>query len=239
MDLDGVFLDMYGTLTTGDRATVEAVCAAVIRATGVRRTAGDLAVTWGERFFAAMDTAGADGFETLLQIETRTLRETMAELGVALEPDRYAARLTDYWRDPPLQPEVPEFLRVFRHPICIVSNADRIDLESALTRHAIRVAGVVTSDDVRSYKPNRRIFEAALELTGWRRDRVLHVGDSLHSDVGGARRAGLRSGWVNRAHRIHDIGTEQPDYEFADLMDLHALLARPHDRTVGGCSGSY
>jgi 2-haloacid dehalogenase/putative hydrolase of the HAD superfamily len=205
----------------------------------VRRTAGDLAVTWGERFFAAMDTAGADGFETLLQIETRTLRETMAELGVALEPDRYAARLTDYWRDPPLQPEVPEFLRVFRHPICIVSNADRIDLENALTRHGIRVAGVVTSDDVRSYKPNRRIFEAALELTGWRRDRVLHVGDSLHSDVGGARRAGLRSGWVNRAHRIHDIGTEQPDYEFADLMDLHALLARPHDRAVGGCSGSH
>lgn len=236
MDLDGVFLDMYGTLTTGDRATVEAVCAAVIRDTGVRRTARDLAVTWGERFFAAMDTAGADGFETLLQIETRTLRETMAELGVALEPDRYAARLTDYWRNPPLQPEVPEFLRVFPRPICIVSNADRIDLDAALTRHGIRVAGVVTSDDVRSYKPNPRIFEAALELTGWRHARVLHVGDSLHSDVGGARRAGLRAGWVNRAHRIHDIGTEQPDYEFGNLMDLHALLSGTHDRAVGGSS---
>lgn len=239
MDLDGVFLDMYGTLTAGDRATVEAICAEVIRDTGVRQTARDLAITWGERFFAAMDTARPDRFETLLQIETRTLRETMAELGVALEAEGYAARLTDYWRDPPLQPEVPGFLRVFRRPICIVSNADRVDLEAALTRHGIRVAGVVTSDDVRSYKPNPRIFEAALELTGWRRNRVVHVGDSLHSDVGGARRAGLRSGWVNRAHRIHDIGTERPDFEFADLMDLHALAAGTHDRAVGGCSGSY
>lgn len=225
LELDGVFLDMYGTVTTGDRATVEAVCAAVIRDTGVPGSARELAVTWGERFFAAMDATNGDHFETLLQIEARTLRETMSARGVAVDPTPYVARLTAYWRDPPLQPEVREFLGVFRLPICIVSNADRADLEAALARHRLTTAGLVTSEDVRSYKPDPRIFEAALELTGWRRERVLHVGDSLHSDVGGARRAGLRSGWVNRAHRIHDIGTDRPDHEFENLLDLHALLA--------------
>ncbi len=83
---------------------------------------------------------------------------------------------------------------------------------------------LVTSEDARSYKPHREIFEMALARTGWRRDRVIHVGDSLHSDVGGAMAAGIRSGWVNRAHRIHDIGNHQPDHEFVDLHGLTALV---------------
>ncbi len=224
MKLDGVFLDMYGTLTTGDRAAVEATCQEIIDDTGLKLGARQLGVSWGERFFAAMEHANADDFRTLFSLETDTLRETMAALCVAIEPERYVLRLTEYWRNPPLQPEVSEFLARFRVPICIVSNADRADIEAALAVHGLQVAGLVTSEDVRSYKPDPRIFEAALELTGWRRARVLHVGDSLHSDVGGARGVGLRTGWVNRAHRIHDIGNHQPDYEFEDLLGLHALV---------------
>ncbi len=225
MKLDGVFLDMYGTLTTGDRAAVEATCADIIRDTGVNMCARELGIAWGERFFAAMEHANGEDFRTLLGLETETLCETMAVLGVALEPERYIARLTAYWRRPPLHAEVHDFLVRFQTPVCIVSNADRADLDAALAFHDLRPAAVVTSEDVRSYKPDPRIFEAALERTGWRRAHVLHVGDSLHSDVGGAAGVGLRTGWVNRAQRIHDIGNHEPDYEFPDLLALHALVA--------------
>ncbi len=71
--LDGIFLDMYGTLTTGDRAAVEAVCQRVIADTGVALSARELASTWGERFFAAMEATNSHAFETLLQLEARTL----------------------------------------------------------------------------------------------------------------------------------------------------------------------
>jgi 2-haloacid dehalogenase len=224
MELDGVFLDMYGTLTTGDRAAVEATCQQILRDTGVPLSARELGITWGERFFAAMEHANGDDFRTLFSLEADTLRETMATLCVAIEPEPYVLRLTEYWRNPPLQPEVGEFLARFRTPIWIVSNADRADIDAALAVHGLQVAGRVTSEDVRSYKPDPRIFEAALELSGWRRECVLHVGDSLHSDVGGARGVGLRTGWVNRAQRIHDIGNHEPDYEFEDLLGLHALV---------------
>ena len=90
--------------------------------------------------------------------------------------------------------------------------------------HDIEVHTLITSEQARVYKPVPKIFDVALQRTGWRRDRVIHVGDSLHSDIGGARAAGIRSGWVNRTHRIHDIGTDEPDYEFADLNDLAALV---------------
>ncbi len=225
MQLDGVFLDMYGTLTTGDRAAVEAVCRRIVADAGLPLTPGELAIIWGERFFHAMDFANGDEFVTLLELEARTLRATLGGYHVRLDPYPYVAALADYWQDPPLQPEVLDFLAAFPLPICIVSNADRVDIERALTRHDIQVAGLVTSQDTRSYKPHPGIFQAALTLTGWRRERVIHVGDSLHSDVGGARAVGLRTGWVNRAHRIHDIGNHAPDYEFEDLHGLAALVA--------------
>jgi len=217
---------MYGTLTAGDRAAVEEVCRLVIADTGVRISARQLSVVWGERFFAELDHCNDEHFQTLFEIEARTLRYTMAELGIDIDPHPYAWLLTDYWRNPPLQPEVPAFLAEFPLPICIVSNADRDDLACALKRHGIRVAGAVTSEEVRAYKPSPKLFLEALRRTGWNPQRVLHVGDSLHSDVGGARAAGLRSGWVNRAHRIHDIGADQPDYEFGDLMELLVLVRR-------------
>src|SRR6185369_530190 len=110
-------------------------------------------------------------------------------------------------------------------PVCIVSNADQIDAESALAAHNIEVDMIVTSEEARHYKPHPEIFEFALKRTGWRRDRVIHIGDSLHSDVGGAKAAGIRHGWLNRAGRIFDVGTHAADHEFSDLHGLTALLA--------------
>lgn len=233
MEVDGIFLDLYGTLTAGDRAAVEAACADIVRDTGVPLSACELSVTWGERFFRALDFCNGESFLTLAEVERRTLVDTMASLGVRLDPAPYVARLMEYWRNPPLHPEVKRFLADIRYPICLVSNADRQDAEMALSRHGIELDFLITSEDARSYKPDREIFDAAFRKTGWRRDRVIHVGDSLHSDVGGAMIAGIRTAWVNRAHRIHDIGTHRPHHEFEDLMGLVRLLHQLEDSIAG------
>jgi 2-haloacid dehalogenase/putative hydrolase of the HAD superfamily len=233
LQLDGLFLDFYGTVTTGDRAAVEQVCKRLVEDHELALSPQELAVTWGERFFHAMDFCNGDNFETLYEIEARTLREMMTQLQREVDPYPYADWLRQYWQSPPLQPEAVEFLETFPLPICIISNADREDVDAALRVHQLRVVEVVTSEDVRSYKPAPRIFEEALARTGWRRERVMHVGDSLHSDVGGARLARLHSGWVNRKGRIHDVGTHQPDHEFADLHGITRLLKNGHPGTTG------
>lgn len=224
MRLDGLFIDMYGTLTTGDRAAVEAVCELIVNDTLLPLTALELSVRWGERFFALLEVSNHAEFMTLFEVEARSLVDTMRRLGVAIDPEPYVRHLSAYWRSPPLQPEVTAFLQACPRPLCIVSNADRADLDGALRRHRIAAAHVVASEDVRAYKPDPTIFRVALERTGWDPARVMHVGDSLHSDVGGAQAAGLKTGWLNRAHRIHDIGNHTPDYEFADLMEVLAVL---------------
>ncbi|MBK9127336.1 MAG: HAD family hydrolase [Phycisphaerales bacterium] len=225
MQLDGVFLDMYGTLTTGDKAAVERACRHLVADFGLAMTPPELAVFWGDRFFAMLEEASHARFRPLAQLECESLVVSMRELGISAEPEPYVRHLVDYWRCPPLQPETREVLAALPVPTCIVSNVDTDDLRTAVDVTGLRVGGTVTSEETRSYKPDAHIFEVALQRTGWRRDRVIHVGDSLHSDVGGARAAGLRSAWVNRAHRIHDVGTDEPDHELADLWGLLQLVA--------------
>lgn len=225
MELDGIFLDLYGTLTTGDRQAVETTCEQIVKDTVVKISGYDLSIVWGNKFFNALESCNGPDFLTLFDLEKKTLTDTMHGLDISIDPEPYCRMLVEYWQNPPLQPEVKDFLAHCPVPICVVSNADTADAAAALAGHDISLAGLVTSEDARSYKPHPRIFDLAFDKTGWRRDRVIHVGDSLHSDVGGAMAAGIRSGWLNRSHRIHDIGTHTPDHELQDLNDLIKLVA--------------
>jgi 2-haloacid dehalogenase/putative hydrolase of the HAD superfamily len=225
LQLDGIFLDLYGTLTAGDRAAVETVCNRIVTDADLAFSGHELSVMWGERFLNSLDECSGDRFETLFDLEIRTLRETMAHLGKTVVAETYAEQLREYWQAPPLQDDVREFFETCPVPVCIVSNADEADARAVVRRFDLPVVHVITSERSRSYKPDRRIFELALAETGWRADCVIHCGDSLHSDIGGAIAAGIRSVWLNRAHRIHDIGTHEPDHEIAKLLELTRL---PH-----------
>jgi putative hydrolase of the HAD superfamily len=61
------------------------------------------------------------------------------------------------------------------------------------------VDGVVTSAHVGAAKPEPAVFHRALELAGVDGADALHVGDSLDTDVAGARAAGIRAVLVQRA----------------------------------------
>lgn len=224
----GIFIDFYGTLVGGDRHAVESICRRVIADHGGGEdragiTAEAFAVRWGQAYFDALEHVNGSGFRTLHEIERDTLVQTCLPLFGPIDPTPYIEAFDRYLAAPPLFEEVPEVLAALRLPVCIVSNADERELLAAMEHNRLRAAAVVTSEAARSYKPDRRIFERALEVTGWSRERVLHVGDSLHSDVAGAHAAGLRAAWVDRAHRIHDIGSDTPDFQWPDLRPLAEL----------------
>lgn len=86
-------------------------------------------------------------------------------------------------------------------PVYIVSNIDREDITEAVGFNGIKAAGIFTSEDARSYKPRRELFEYALRSVGVGPGQVIHIGDSLESDVMGARGVGIFPVWVNRGGR--------------------------------------
>lgn len=73
-------------------------------------------------------------------------------------------------------------------------------------------------------KPSRRIFDIMVEQSGFSREEIVYVGDSLEIDVAGARAAGLGSVWVNRGRTKADTET-LPDLEVPSLTELvHRIM---------------
>jgi 2-haloacid dehalogenase/putative hydrolase of the HAD superfamily len=224
---DALFIDFYGTVTSGDRQAVEDTSARVVAELGLPVSPAEFAVEWGKVFFAAADERNHERFANLYEIECETLVETLEPLGRGqADPRPFVSQLKSYWANPTLHPDSAEALASIDIPICCVSNADTADLLSAAERHGLRFDHVVTSEDVRCYKPAPAIFERALADLAVSPGRVLHAGDSLHADVSGAKPLGIATAWVCRQGRIYDVGQEIPDHKVSSLSGLRDLLAQ-------------
>ena len=109
-------------------------------------------------------------------------------------------------------------------PTIIVSNIDRLDIEAAITHHDLSFQHVITSEEVRSYKPRPQMFQQALDQLNLKAVEVLHVGDSLLSDVGGAQKLGIKVAWINRKGKTLPPNFS-PDYVVTSLTQLLPTLA--------------
>lgn len=82
---------------------------------------------------------------------------------------------------------------------------------------------VVRSEEAGCAKPDPRIFEQAAELAKIPLENTLHVGDSLATDVSGARRAGAFAAWVGEPAEAasHE---HKPHLAVRHIAELVALL---------------
>lgn len=92
---------------------------------------------------------------------------------------------------------------------------------------------VILSEDVGVQKPDRRIFQVALDAAGVEPEAMLYVGDDLFCDIEGAARAGLRTIWFNERNRDprFDSYAVQPDAIARSVHDLASLLGVMLDPT--------
>jgi len=82
---------------------------------------------------------------------------------------------------------------------------------------------VTVSGDHGVGKPERRIFEIAVEAMGPQPGETWMVGDNFEKDIVGAHGAGMKTAWVNRGGRARPDGAA-PDAEVRDLTGLEAFL---------------
>jgi 2-haloacid dehalogenase/putative hydrolase of the HAD superfamily len=76
--------------------------------------------------------------------------------------------------------------------VYILSNIDTNDILKAIAYHDIRVDGVITSEDVKAHKPRAELFWEALKRYELKNKEVIHIGDSITSDVYGAQQLILK-----------------------------------------------
>ena len=202
-EIDTVFLDAGNTLVSMDfgwvvrelaRRGVACAVEDVQRAEAAARPAVSEAVshaggTEGDDTFVFLLRALLAGLEAAAHLDEQQRASLARELGPVL---RSGGSLRLWCWVMPRVPEALQALRVLGLRLVVVSNSDGT-VEETLTRLDLRehFAHVVDSQRVGFEKPDPRIFHHALEASGARPERTLHVGDIYHADVSGARAAGV------------------------------------------------
>ena len=88
-----------------------------------------------------------------------------------------------------------------------------------------RVDRVIVAGDIDAFKPDPRIFEAALEGLGIPPQAAVFIGNSADHDAAGAIQAGWSAIWLNRDARLYPPSLPPPTATVSTLDQLPALFA--------------
>jgi putative hydrolase of the HAD superfamily len=130
-----------------------------------------------------------------------------------------------------LYPHVREVLDVLRecYPLAVVTDA-----QSAYARGELHKVGlldyfdpIIVSGDYGYRKPDRRLFQFALDGVRVAAEHALYVGNDMHCDISGAAEVGMKTVMFDS-----DQGTKVhldcvPDYTITDFRELVKILDLP------------
>ena len=89
------------------------------------------------------------------------------------------------------------------------------------------------SSDVAVAKPAKKIFELTLDAIGITPEYALHVGDNMHTDIGGSAAIGMSTVWVAGGVESKLNPTVRPDYTIISVLDLGPVVERWMENLVG------
>ncbi|MCC6767050.1 MAG: HAD-IA family hydrolase [Deltaproteobacteria bacterium] len=232
MAIDTVFLDAGGVLVFPNwHRVAEALARHGLATTGEALAA----VEWRAKHEVDTGAAGQSDLVRGWLVFGRVFAHAGVTRGGAIDPavaraiDRAIGDLQRYHADHNLWERVPpdvvpalRRLRAAGRKLVVVSNANG-RMRAALDRVGIgpHVDLVIDSFEEGVEKPDPRIFTRALDRVGARPATTLHVGDLFHTDVVGARAAGLRAILLDMADLYRDVDCERVRSlaELADRLD--------------------
>lgn len=217
--IKALFLDFYGTVAHEDDKIIKEITYKIYKS-GNAEKQSDISSYWWRCFQSMVIESKKETFKTQREIEQLSLENTIRHFGSKEDALELSKGLFEFWVRPPLFKDSKMFFQHCPVPIIIVSNIDTDDIEKALAFHNLCPYGQVTSEEARSYKPQKEIFEYALKKYNLSSNEVLHIGDSVTSDVFGAKSAGIKAFWINR------LGKPIPENVYAtatNLLDVFKL----------------
>ena len=205
--------DCYGTLIDWETGILRAV-RRVFDRRGIRVGDDDILEKYAE-VEAALEAGQYTSYSAVL-------RGVMAGMSrhfrFDVDPDEADCLIRSLGRWEPFADTIDALRRLgTRYRLAVVSNIDDELFARTARRLEVPFDFVVTAEQVRAYKPSPVVFERALELSGCRREHVLHVAQSLYHDVIPARALGIATVWVNRRMGKAGSGAVPPASAVPDL----------------------
>lgn len=195
-----IFLDFYGTVVHEDGAVIKEITQEIYETSEVADRS-EIGIFWWKEFQRSFNNSYGVKFRTQRDLEMQSLQNTTQYFHSTADVLQMSNLMFEHWIKPPIFDESKEFFELCKLPIYIVSNIDSADIIQALAFHDLKPAGIFTSEDAKSYKPRKELFELALSTTGHGSEEVVHIGDSLSSDIKGANEVGIQAVWINRNNR--------------------------------------
>lgn len=223
MVFKALFLDFYGTVVHEDGKIISIILSKIQKSLHSEASQSDIGHLWYTKFQKLCNNSYEANFKTQREIELLALRQTLNFFHSPLNETELCQLQFDYWKKPEIFADAADFLKQNLVPVYIVSNIDTADLKAAIAYHQLNhITDVITSESVKSYKPRTEMFHKALEKSNLSAEDVIHVGDSLTSDVAGAQSAGIKTVWLNRTRKIN-VHNKKPEYiihSFDDLLNI-------------------
>lgn len=220
---EALTFDCYGTLIDWE-AGLSGAFAPILGARGLAPEDDDLLARYA-RYEAA---AEAGPYLRYREVLAAGLRGVARELGfepTAAEVEAFSGSVADW---PAFGDTAAALARLHeRFRLGVITNCDDDLFAASNRRLGVTFDWVVTAEQVRSYKPSEANFERAFERLGLRRDRILHVAQSLFHDHVPAKRLGLSTVWIDRRHDRAGSGATPPaeatpDATFPDMAAFAA-----------------
>jgi putative hydrolase of the HAD superfamily len=172
--------------------------------------------------------------EPLESIREMLWRQTLSEAGIAHSPAELKLLAARYGeareKTPPPFPDAQPTLAQLKAlglRLGLVTNGVSESHTGKLARLELGhyFDTVLMPDQTGFAKPDPRQFHLACQRLGVLPAHTLHVGDSLVSDVGGARGAGLRAVWYNPTSKPLPESAAEPHHTIGSLAALLLVLA--------------
>jgi 2-haloacid dehalogenase len=221
---DALTFDCYGTLIDWESG-LTAFLRPLIERHDVHAVDGFLLEFFG-RAEAALQAGPYRSYRDVLRGVLRSLGERLAFRPDAETLAAFADSVGDWL---PFADTVPALKSLAgRFQLVVVSNVDDELFDLTQARLGINFDDVITAAQVQAYKPDPRLFEAALQRTGVPRERTLHVAQSLYHDIAPASALGFDTVWIDR-HDGRGGGATQPadatpTWRMRDLAELATAL---------------
>ncbi|PCE25569.1 haloacid dehalogenase, type II [Paraburkholderia acidicola] len=230
-DFDTLTFDCYGTLIDWETGILEGLRPLLERVK--RPLTRDQVLEAHARHEASQQNATpAKRYQELLAIVYKRLAEEWQVAPTLAECIAYGKSIQNW---PAFEDSAGALQYLKKHyKLVILSNIDNESFAYSNAKLQVEFDGVITAEDVGSYKPSLRNFEYLLEKLGdrgIRKEKILHTAESLFHDHKPANELGLASCWINRRHAKQGFGATlnpgtQPTFDFrfdsmGDLVKAH------------------
>ena len=195
--MKAIFLDYTGTMVKEDEPYTRELLGYFLEHSDLKTPQEALQVVWGKIKEMEAQCKG-EQFIKKDEMTDRILAWCTAHCGLKGDLDYMHDTWRKIWVHAPLYEDVKPFFERTQVPIYVVTNDDLIYLQESMKEKGLCPAGIVAAELVNACKPHREIFEKALEMAGAKPEEVIHIGDSVTSDVEAARAVGITPIYISR-----------------------------------------